>query len=466
MEYAIAGGVTALFILIYLLTRQKDRETFTEAYDEEKFAAEIKAFAENMPAPSDGGKGVPTVSMKRNIRRAVRRINPDDDEESFRRFAAAMKDKAQDIKEMTEKDYTAMQELPSIDGTPRVYLIADKIMSHSRYILCADRVETALTAINSARTLTFRETEALENAFYLVLYRKLSFLCARMCAVVKIRKKALKLAKHPERHKKSADFKMLKGNAVFSKFCAAELDYDTEKFDELYEKIIDDIMFYLGNVFDSMDNLRLMDFTEYYEPLKILAAYEVFAAADAECKREFLTALSELSAKENVDETAYAVRLANYGEASKIPPVRARRINFLSRRGVTAVFGANLLTLARALTSDTVMNMLFGKKSGKSIIKTVKIKNSYMPKIKNCTAEFGISVENGNLRISPRLSSDIVGAHVTLRHVGVLHSVTIERGDEELIVNGTRMRGVPAIALNEIPLNIVVKIPDSDKKRY
>ena len=46
MEYAIAGGVTAVFILLYLITRPRERDSFTSAMNEEDYIAYARETAE------------------------------------------------------------------------------------------------------------------------------------------------------------------------------------------------------------------------------------------------------------------------------------------------------------------------------------------------------------------------------------------------------------------------------------
>ena len=70
MEYAIAGGVTALFIIIYLVTRPKPRERFTAALNEQAFAAYAKERAESLCAPANGGKEPDTAPRQGTGHRA------------------------------------------------------------------------------------------------------------------------------------------------------------------------------------------------------------------------------------------------------------------------------------------------------------------------------------------------------------------------------------------------------------
>lgn len=464
MEYAVAAGVTIFFVFLYLLTRKKPRESAEEVCDEETFAKRAEEFASGLPAPQNGGKSISVKPFAKQIFKAMRVLDSEDSEKQFATFARTLKEKRKEIEEICAVDYAFSADLPSVGSVPRIYAVAKTVLSHSHYIFCADRCDTVFDAVNRRRTLTFAETDFARSAFYAVLTEKLGFLCADMCTLVKIRKHAKRIAAHPSLHKNSLLFKRLKNSAVFSRFCAAELYYETEKFDETFYGITDGLISCLNNVLDSFDNVRAFDFSSYYTPLEILSKFQVFVNADCECKRKFLDTVSKLSEKENLDETAYALRLAEYAERDRVPPTDTLRLSTYGKRAVIAVFREDMLLAARALTSETMMQMLFGaSQKRKSIIKKTKIKNSFVPKIKQCAANFGISVNNDRLRINPRFPAEVVRAGVELSHKGVRHTVTIEAGEECLIVNGTVMKGVPEVRLGDEPLEIKVCVPFGDE---
>lgn len=464
MEYAIAGCVTALFIVIFLLTRPKEREEFSSVCDEEEFRHMAKSLAESLPAPSDGGQEVRPAPYKRKIKRALRRINESRDDAELKRIFLILADRKEDLKKLIKTDFSALESLPAVSGTARSVLIAEATLSHSRYIFCEDRAAMMFEAFNAARTLTFAEIDAMESAFRFVLYKKLAFLCERLTVIDDMRATALRVAKHPRLCSSSNEAKRLRSSVVFSRFCAGELGYDTEKFDEKYLFLTDELATCLNNVFDSLDNISIFDFSAFYEPCGILARYDTFASAAPECRAAFLNKLGELSNAENLDEYAYTLRLENYGERGKLPPFKVRRLPIGKGNAVVARFDGDLLMLARALSSPTLMQMLFGQSGGKSIIKNTKIKSSYMPKTRTFSANFGISAEGDSLRVTPDFPEEIVSAECVLRHKGVRHKVRIERGEPSLTVNGTLMKGVPAVKLGEIPLEIVVTLPDKPRE--
>ena len=80
-----------------------------------------------------------------------------------------------------------------------------------------------------------------------------------------------------------------------------------------------------------------------------------------------------MSTRENLDEYAYAVRLASFGDYGRLPPLKALRAHVGGGSIVIMHFDDDLIMPARALSSPEMMEILFGhrEKSG-SIIKNVK----------------------------------------------------------------------------------------------
>lgn len=460
MEYAICAAVTAIFVLLYFLVKPAPRERFSVTLNDAEFRECALKTAYEMPDPQ-GSSGEPDIAVySRYISRAERKIDVSDGEEFFKRFALTLADRKKDFEDLKKKDYSALQNLPSVNGRPRVCVIAEKILAHSRFIFCADRVETMLNDINAVRTLTFPEIMALEDAFTLVLHTKAGLLCKRATTLCKIRKSAKRIAGKPYTYKTDADFAALKNNVVFSKFCGEELGYATEQSSAAYDAICDDTVFTFENVLDSLDNVKLFDFSVFYEPLKIIATFETYVKSDFECKKNFLTALSRQSTKENLDETAYAVRLLNYSDYGKLPALKAKRLTFGGKKGVFAAFDDDIVTLGRALSSDTYMSLIYGKSTKKkSTLENLKIKNSFMPKIRIVGAEFDFSLNEDKLKIRPRFPEEVLRAEILFRHKGVEHTAIVEPGEEELSVNGTVFKGIPDVYLGDIPLTIRIRAP-------
>lgn len=173
----MAGGVTAIFIIIFLLTLKKEREEFSSVCDEKEFAALAEELARSLPAPTDGGKEIRFAPYKRKIKRALRRTDAECSDTELRRLFLTVADRKEELKKLTKTDFSVLQDLPAVNGTPRCVIIAEATLSHSRYIFCEDRTAKMLEAFNAARTLTFKEIDAMETAFRFALCKNWRF-CA------------------------------------------------------------------------------------------------------------------------------------------------------------------------------------------------------------------------------------------------------------------------------------------------
>lgn len=467
MEYAIAGGVTALFILLYLVTRPKEREKFVSALNEEEFAARAKRCAETLAAPTDGGDAPKTAPFKKQILRAISRSEHAHGDGELTRLFMLLAERKEDLKKLAKEDFSALQDMPQSDGTPRGVTAAALTLECSRFIFCAERAETVLTAFNAARTLTFSETENMRLAFKYVLFRKLAFLCERLMLTEKIRRTALRVAAHPVLYKLLPRVRRTK-SVIFARFCAGEMGYDIAVFEKRYLAVTDGLAEMLGNVIDSLDNVEIFDFSAYYEPCGILSRYDAYLSASPEARSELCKKLGELSDAENLDEYAYAVRLENFGDYGRLPPLNVKRLAVGKGSLIAAYVKGDLLMPARAISSGVMMQMLFGEGNGdkksKSIIKNVKIKSSYLPKTGTPSLNFGIVVRGDKVFLSDTPPREIPSVQCTLLHSGTEHTVRIVRGGDEptVTVNGTLMKGVPAVTLGDSPLDIIFTLPQND----
>ena len=461
MEYAIAGGVTLIFVLIYIFTRPKKRERFSRALKEEEFSEAARELARSLPPPKDGGGDIAEGKDARAVKKALSLSGRQWADEGLARLFLILKDRKDDVKVLLKEDLSSLQDLPSVGGRPRAVILAETVLENSRYIFCEDRVDIATEAFNAARTLTFSETANMKKAFEHVLIRKLSFLCARLGEICRLKRFAERAAKHPRMY--SGKAKRLK-SVIFSRFAAGELGYDTGKFEERYLALTDELAFYLNNVFDALDNVAIFDFSAYYEPCGILARFDPYVSASPKARENFAEKLCALSTRENLDEYAYAVRLENFGEYGKLPPFAVKRLKVAGGTLVLAHFSDDLLLLARALSSPVMMEFLFGEgsgKKGKSILKIAKIKSSFMPKRRAEEESCGIKIR-GDTLFPPILPREAERTECVIVHNGVRHLVRAERSLEPWVrVNGTLMTGVPAVTLGQIPLDVTFGVADN-----
>lgn len=454
MEYAIAAGVTAVFIALYVVLRPRPREAFDATLKENELVSAAKEFAASLPPPSDGGGNAPAQPYARYVKRALRAKSPDP---LISRIFEMLGEKREELKKLASEDFAPLQDLPCVNGKVRCVCVAETVLGHSKYIFCRERAEGVIKAFNEVRALTFAETDAMEKAFRYVLLKKLGFLCKNACLAERLRARALLTASHPRLFSYAAA-RFMK-STLFCRFCAEEMGYGTKNFQRKSDAVLDRIAEYVSNVLDSLENVAVFDFSEFYAPAEILKHFETYASATPEERAAFAKKLGELGERENLDEYAYAVRLENYGEFGTLPPFKVARTPLGKGSIVIAKFDADLLMLARALSSPVFMQMLFGEGEGKCILKKSKIKNSYLPKNRTFGAEIALSSDGGVLTLPRELPENVESAEFVLTADGVRHRVRIERGEPGLSVNGTVMKGVPAVKLGDIPLFVEVKVP-------
>ena len=243
------------------------------------------------------------------------------------------------------------------------------------------------------------------------------------------------------------------------------MGYDIAVFEKRYLAVTDGLAEMLGNVIDSLDNVEIFDFSAYYEPCGILSRYDAYLSASPEARSALCKKLGELSDAENLDEYAYAVRLENFGDYGRLPPLNVKRLAVGKGSLIAAYVKGDLLMPARAISSGVMMQMLFGEGNGdkksRSIIKNAKIKSSYLPKTGTPSLNFGIVVRGDKVFLSDTLPREIPSVQCTLLHSGTEHTVRIVRGGDEptVTVNGTLMKGVPAVTLGDSPLDITFTLP-------
>lgn len=458
VEYAVAGGVAVLFVVLYLLVKPVRRESFCEPLDENQFAAESRRLAEIMPPPERGGKDVGAAKYARKVKKAAKIALDDEDEKYFGRLYAPFREHGEEIESLCRTDFSRLADLPYTDGVPRTVKIADFVLTHSKYLLAEDRLDAALYAVTEKTTLTFEEMRAFPVAVRFCILKKLAATVEAAEKMRDIAARARRIAAHPARAASSSDFRALKRNAVFNRVCAEKLGYEGATFAKTFGNLADETVFYTENCFLSLRLLTLFDFSRYYNPLKIMAKYEVLKKSDEKTVTAFFNALSRQSERENLDETAYALRLENYTDKGFIPPLNVRMLGSGKRR--ISVVGENddIVTLARALTSDTAMQLAFGAGTGKKkSMEKLLIKSPKPPKMLQYTVEMGISERDGNMTVKPSFPACVNGARIDFVHDGVRHSITFEKGETKaMTVNGTAMFGVPSVKLGSIPLDIKI----------
>lgn len=207
------------------------------------------------------------------------------------------------------------------------------------------------------------------------------------------------------------------------------------------------------------------DFSVHYSPLEIFDKFDSFANATETQKINFLTLFSKLSDKENLDEFMYAIRVEKYMTTSSAGHAKVWRHSLFNRKYCVISQRQNLSMLASALRSDIFMKIYFDNvkevKKQNSISKIIDFENTFEPVYKFSTINFGLSVQNDVLRLSPHLPFNVVSADVEFKSKDTTHRVKILKGEEEKIYLGnTQIKGTRLIKLADKPLDITVIVKE------
>ena len=109
MEYAIAGGVTLIFVLIYIFTRPKKRERFSRALKEEEFSEAAWELARSLPPPKDGGGDIAEGKDARAVKKALSLSGRQWADEGLARLFLILKDRKDDVKVLLKEDLSSLQ---------------------------------------------------------------------------------------------------------------------------------------------------------------------------------------------------------------------------------------------------------------------------------------------------------------------------------------------------------------------
>ena len=362
-----------------------------------------------------------------------------------------------------------LNSLPSIDKEARVIKIARFSLAHAKYIFADDKISYILDNQNEIKTLTIDEILNLELAYKYILLEKLAYLCQNIKDLIKLEKLALKFAKSADTFDNTPIFTAIKNNKLFLEMCAEKNNYESKAFFESYLKTIEDVKFYINNIFKSLQTLELYDFNQFYKPSQILCNFENFNNASTECKKNFMKTMSSFAYKENLDEYEYAKRLEKYYKISS---------NILNQNDMpTFVFSPNKYEmlnrkilgmcpklddkiLASALWSPVFMNLYFAEnlnKNGKSIIKSHENNNSFMPYYKNYNVNLGVSIKNNILTVRPFFPDTVNKVELDFVHNGTKHHITILNSKiNNIKLGNTILHGVTGVMLKDTPLEIEI----------
>lgn len=466
MEYAVTAAVIAFFAVIYLIMQPALREHAYLTCGDADFAHAVENALKNLPLPKKGGGVVNDKKYKKSVKKVLGKLKYQKTE-ACKAFYPVFAANRASIKEILKEKFDNLTSLPSIDKEARCAALARLTLAHSSYVFSKDRFDTAASAQNSLRTLTFGETEAFKACFDYVLLEKLAFLSNDITALLKMEKLAAKYSKDADSYENTPIFRSLKKNKLFISLCAERVGLEADELNGLLSKRKESIRRLLNNVFNSLEAVKHYDFSTHYSPLEILNGFSYFSGAPDESRKKLLEVMSELSESENLDELMYAERLALYARRAPLPHVSIKRAGFLNRQIILSAPKTDLRLLARCLTLPGYMRLFFGEKAknkSKSIIENNINENSYGEYYEKTSADFGIVINNDKLKLNPRLDKNVVSASLVLKHNGVSHHINVTKGRESAIkLDDTTMYGVEEFKLGSLPLNVNVVISDENQ---
>ncbi len=456
MEYAIGIGVTLIFCALYLLGRRKPAPEFFDRIEDDGFELAATAYLSSLSAP-ERGRETNAAPLKRRIKSGLRRISRKRYGDSF----ACFLQNKDVIKARIKRGYPELSSLPSMDGTPRAVLLCKFALARNGFDFAPERLLKLMDIQNSIRTLSFKEICAMKVAAEYVLEEALAGLFCKLEALAKAHDIAERYVRAPAFLPKK--YGELTKSKLFLSICAIYIGYRSEFYGNMYDDVRDKLLSELSSILSSYEKIATFDPSEMYSPLEVLDKFDVFGYADSDTKRRFLTLLSELADKENLDEYLLVLRLEAYMQSASTGHMSVKRFEIFNRGIFVLSHKKDLTMLATALSSSYFMDVYFKtdnrRPKGKSISKIVGFENSFEPIYKFQTVNFGISAINDKLRINPRLPSDVLSADVEFLHNDVRHTLHIVRGKERaLYVEDRLVRGVD-LCLRNTPLEITATVP-------
>ena len=456
MVYAITIVTVAVFFVVYLLTREKPRDKHAKILGEKDYNSACKEFVRHMPLPKECGS-VNDKFYKRHIKFALFTLK----NKKYKGIFDDFLENKELLQPLLKAEYSCLADLASVESEPRCVKIARFCLESSDYIFIADRVKTIFDEQNKFRTITFGEILHMKEAFLYTLLEKAYFVFNDLKTLTKVMKIAKKYVNDDGNLLFDKKYKSYAKSKLFLSLCAISAGYSGESHKKSFVDTVDDIYAKYVRLLDSLQSVLYYDFSVHYSPLEIFDKFDSFANATETQKINFLTLFSKLSDKENLDEFMYAIRVEKYMTTSSAGHAKVWRHSLFDRKYCVISQRQNLSMLASALRSDIFMKIYFDNvkevKKQNSISKIIDFENTFEPIYKFSTINFGLSVQNDVLRLSPHLPFNVVSADVEFKSKDTTHRVKILKGEEEKIYLGnTQIKGTCLIKLADKPLDITV----------
>ena len=460
MIYAVSVLIILFFGVLYFVFKPRLREEYrVRISDFGTYSSECRAFVRSLPLPKHKAVKLNEIYFSQVIKKGVCKLKSVKDCEDF----ASLIEYLPSINAFSKCKFDDLNKLASIDGVPRIVKLADFCLSHSNFEFLDERIVSTLNLQNEFRTLCFDEITSLNSAFLFVLYKKLAFLMNNILILLKMKRIADKNARSTNLIKDEKTYKELKDSKLFLAFCAENGGFDSEVCKDAKRSYLKNVCQTLEKLFKCKAEIEKTDFSCFYLPLQVFSKYEAFENANAEEKRLFLRLVKELSDKENVDELLFAIRIDNYMKSASAGHKKVVGISFFDRQFSIISAKRDVSMLASALSSDTMMRLLFGSNRPKTITKNAKFENTFAKINKFEAINLGICIADDKLTVKPHLPNCVESVSATIRHNDVSHTLDILRGKEkQLFLGNTKLSGTSIVKLGKTPIELTVVIP-SDK---
>lgn len=460
MVYAISISVIAFFLLLYFITRKKERDGISVVLNESEYAKSCHNFALLSPLPKEGS----TTNAKKYVFQIKLNAFLLDHGKNKKLFDVFFEDKRQ-LEKLFKVDFSKLDDLPSLSNEPRAVKMARICLENSDYMLIGDRIKILFDECNKKSTITFQEIMTMKEAFLYVILEKCHFLYKDLRTIQKVMQISQKYVKDEGIIARDKRYKSYSNSKLFMSMCAASAIYQDKKHMQTLVDRLDELYQKYAILLNSANDALLYDFSIHYTPLEIFDKFDVFSNATENEKINFLSLLSSLSDKENLDEFMYAIRVEKCMQTSSFNQSKVKSLSLPSRKFCLISTKNDISSLVLALRHSFFMKMLFGDKKQanlyKTISKIVDFENTFEPCYRFSSINFGISTTNDVLRISPRLPKEIQTCDVTFVANGTLHNLHVKRGNEEQIYLGnTKIKGTRMIKLSKTPLDITVYTKD------
>lgn len=456
MAYALTSFVVLLFLTLYFILKKQPREEYIPTLKEDEYLAKCKEFAYAVQSPKEGGQ-TNDKHYKMRIKLLIRKLK----NKKYKGIFAAFCEDKNFVDAINKVDFSPLCDLASVDGVPRVVLLAKLCLASTDYIFTQDRFKTLAKEQNRVKTLTFFEINAMKEAFLYVILEKLYFIFENLNTLARVLKLAKKYVKDSRFVAGDKKYKQYSKSKLFLELCMIESNYSHSEKSTL-EGIIDEIYATYSRLLGSVQSVLCFDFSSFYSPLEIYDKFDCFQNATEKQKFEFLALASRLSDEENLDEFMYAIRVEKYMHSASAGHSKVKKVSFFGKTFCVISHKRDIAMLAAGLRSDFFMRVFFSGNNtatNKSISKIVDFENSFEPIYKFENLNFGISTVGDVLQISPHLPKNVVEANVVFENKGINHNLRLKRGDDTRVYLGqTRIEGTKYIRLANKPLDITVYV--------